>query len=51
MGNYRFSAQLQGSEEDDTFKARDFSIKSKNYPTIKTPRELARPLAYLMGER
>lgn len=52
-GNYRFTAQTGNSENGDNaqYKARDFSIKSANYPTIKTPRELARPLAYLMGEK
>jgi len=33
------------------YKARDFSIKSENYPAIVTPRELAEPLIYLMDRR
>jgi GWxTD domain-containing protein len=51
-GNYRFEVNTKGSsEESDLFKARDFSVKSKNYPSIKSARELARPLAYLMDEK
>ncbi|MTI89223.1 MAG: GWxTD domain-containing protein [Balneolaceae bacterium] len=47
-GNYRLEV-LSEKEDDDLYKARDFSVKSKNYPALKTPRELARPLYYLMG--
>jgi len=51
-GNYRFQVQTEGStEESDLFKGRDFGVKSKNYPSIKSARELARPLAYLMGDK
>jgi len=52
-GNYRFQVSISGSieESEETEKARDFGIKSKNYPTLKTPRELARPLVYLMGRK
>src|SRR5699024_7258657 len=49
-GNYRFEVHAQRGEEDEIFKARDFGQKSLNYPDIKTARELARPLIYLMGE-
>ena len=56
-GNYRFRATLSNrsgkttsNSKNSMQKARDFSIKSANYPTPKTPRELAGPLAYLMGE-
>ncbi|MBN2731258.1 MAG: GWxTD domain-containing protein [Balneolaceae bacterium] len=48
-GNYRFEVRSD-KEEDQLFKARDFGVKSENYPAIKTARELARPLAYLMDE-
>lgn len=50
-GNYRFevTAQKEG-DEDELFKARAFGVKSENYPAIKSARELARPLIYLMGE-
>lgn len=51
-GNYRFQVQTNGASEDsDLFKARDFGVKSKNYPSIKSARELARPLAYLMDDK
>lgn len=48
-GNYRFAVRSD-KEEDELFKARDFGVKSTNYPALKTARELARPLAYLMDE-
>ncbi|MEX2602277.1 MAG: GWxTD domain-containing protein [Balneolaceae bacterium] len=49
-GNYRFEVNAASDNAEDLFKARDFSIKSENYPAIQTPRELAEPLAYLMSE-
>lgn len=49
-GNYRFQVTTDSGDEE-LFKARDFSVKSKNYPSIKSPEELARPLAYLMGNK
>ena len=51
-GNYRFEvrASREGMEEP-IFKARDFSVKSENYPAIQTPRELAAPLVYLMDTK
>ena len=51
-GNYRFEVRAEGSGADeDEYRARDFSIKSENFPHIKNPRELAEPLVYLMGDR
>ena len=50
-GNYRLEVSSNVDEENELFKARDFSIKSPNYPSLKTPEELARPLAYLMDEK
>ncbi len=48
-GNYRFEVRTQvGGEE--IYKARDFSVKSPHYPSLRTPKELAAPLVYLMGE-
>lgn len=47
-GNYRFEVYTDGNGKDELYKAREFSIKSKNYPTIKTAHELAAPLIYLM---
>jgi GWxTD domain-containing protein len=48
-GNYRFEVRTEGAGADELFKARDFGIKTENYPALKSPRELAEPLAYLMG--
>lgn len=50
-GNYRFEVTTDEEVEEDLFKARDFSVKSKNYPSIKSAEELARPLYYLMGDK
>lgn len=50
-GNYRFEVSSENADRNnELFKARDFSVKSLNYPSLKTPRELAAPLYYLMGE-
>lgn len=48
-GNYRFKV-TSGRSGDELYKARDFGVKYKFYPALKTPRALARPLAYLMDE-
>lgn len=47
-GTYRFEVETTDENGDEVYKARDFSIKSENYPTVQTPEELARPLIYLM---
>jgi len=49
-GNYRLEVS-SGEGEDQIYKAIEFGIKSPNYPSIKTPEELAQPLAYLMSEK
>lgn len=51
-GSYRFkvAANKDNGEFEEQTKARDFGVKSKNYPSVKTPRELARPLVYVMKE-
>lgn len=49
-GNYRFEVNAQRGEQEEAYKARAFGVKSENYPTINTAREMARPLVYLMGE-
>ena len=46
-GNYRFEVTTTVNE-NTIYKARDFGIKSTNYPSIKSTRELANPLFYLM---
>jgi GWxTD domain-containing protein len=47
-GVYRFEVQTTDEEGEEIYKARDFSIKSDNYPALQSPRELAEPLIYLM---
>ena len=49
-GNYRFEVSVESSNGETFFEVRDFSIKSENFPLIKTPRELALPLVYIMRE-
>ncbi len=52
IGNYRFQVTISGKSVDKTdFKARDFGVKSRNYPYIETVRELAAPLYYLMDKK
>lgn len=50
-GNYRFEVETTDESGDRLYKARDFAIKSENYPAVISPRELAEPLIYLMGRR
>ncbi len=50
-GNYRFEVETTDENGNRLYKARDFAIKSENYPAVVTPRELAEPLIYLMGRR
>ena len=51
-GNYRLevTSNEKNSGGKDLFRARDFSVKSENYPSLKTPREFAAPLVYLMDK-
>ncbi|MDZ7807936.1 MAG: GWxTD domain-containing protein [Gracilimonas sp.] len=49
-GNYRLEVS-SGEGEEQIYKAIEFGIKSPNYPSLKTPRELAAPLAYIMSEK
>ncbi len=48
-GNYRFEVRSELNEDEELYKGRDFSIKSPNYPSLRTPRELAAPLIYIMN--
>ena len=50
-GNYRFEVRIVTYNGNELYKARDFAIRSDNYPTLITPRELAEPLIYLMNGR
>ena len=49
-GNYRFEVETEDEDGERLYKARDFSIKSDNYPMVQTAREMAEPLYYLMSE-
>lgn len=49
-GNYKFEVTAKKGNGEGIYKARTFGVKSANYPSLGTPRELARPLIYLMGE-
>lgn len=50
-GNYRLEVRINQQSEGSTYKGIDFAIRSVNYPTLKAPKELARPLKYIMDER
>tara|TARA_R110002096_G_scaffold329006_6_gene523057 strand:+ start:16698 stop:18161 length:1464 start_codon:yes stop_codon:yes gene_type:complete len=54
-GNYRLEvssiADDEKEDENTLYKARDFSIKSPNYPALMSTKELAKPLFYLMTEK
>lgn len=47
-GNYRFEVETKTQDNETLFKARDFSVKGKYFPTLITAKELAEPLIYLM---
>ncbi len=50
-GNYRFEVVTENSGGEDIYQARDFSIKSNNYPVLSNVKELAAPLSYLMNDK
>lgn len=50
-GNYRLEVKANEGTENEIYKARDFSIKSPYYPSLRTPKELAQPLQYIMSEK
>ncbi len=50
-GNYRFEIRTDQSNEEELYRAREFSVKSKNYPSLRTPHELAAPLIYIMDKK
>jgi len=50
-GNYRFEITLSDGNKEIQQKARYLGIKSENFPNLKTPEELARPLIYLMEKK
>lgn len=50
-GNYRFEVFTEDESENNLYRAREFGVKSVNYPSVRTPYELAAPLIYLMGKK
>lgn len=50
-GNYRFSVSVADSSGEETLKARDFGVRSANYPSVKNVYELRDPLIYIMPEK
>ena len=50
-GNYRLEVTSNKGEENEVYRGRAFGIKSPNYPSLKTPEELAKPLVYLMSDK
>jgi len=49
-GNYRFEVETVDQEGETIYRARDFAIKSENYPSVASAREMAAPLIYIMDE-
>jgi len=47
-GNYRFEVETIDQQGETIYRARDFAIKSNNYPSVASSREMAAPLAYIM---
>ena len=51
-GAYRFEITVTGGGLDSPLiSSRDFSVKSDFYPSVRSIRELAEPLIYLMDDR
>lgn len=50
-GNYRFEVETTDGNGKLIAKARDFAIKSPNYPEIKHVKEFAYPLYYIMDNK
>lgn len=51
MGNYRLEVAIADEEDSQIYSARDFAIKSENYPSLKSAKELAEPLIYIMDDK
>ncbi|MDZ7807923.1 MAG: GWxTD domain-containing protein [Gracilimonas sp.] len=51
MGNYRLEIFINGKGELSTEGGREFGIKPAYYPAVKTTRQLAEPLAYIMTDK
>lgn len=50
LGNYRLEIFIEGKDDLRTEGGREFGIKPAYYPAVKTPRQLAEPLAYIMTD-
>lgn len=51
LGNYRLEIFIDGEGEISTEGGREFGIKPAFYPAVKTTRQMAEPLAYIMTEK
>ena len=49
-GNYRFEVETVDQEGETIYRARDFAVKSNNYPSVASAREMAAPLIYIMDD-
>lgn len=50
-GNYRFEVETVDQRGETIYRARDFAIKGRNYPSVASAREMAEPLIYIMSEK
>lgn len=50
LGNYRLEIFIEGKNEIRTEGGREFGIKPAYYPAVKTTRQMAEPLAYIMTD-
>lgn len=51
LGNYRLEIFIEDENELRTEGGREFGIKPPYYPAVKTPQQLAEPLAYIMTDK
>ncbi len=49
-GNYRYEINIRETDEKPIIRVRDFSIKATNHPYVKSAKDLAEPLYYLMSK-
>ncbi|MBD3616394.1 MAG: GWxTD domain-containing protein [Gracilimonas sp.] len=51
LGNYRLEIFIEGEHGLRTEGGREFGIKPEFYPAVKTTRQMAEPLAYIMTDK
>ncbi len=51
LGNYRLEVFIEADNDLKTEGGREFGIKPAFYPAIKTTRQMAEPLAYIMTDK